>query len=435
MKILKTSIYSLISLLIFKLMLELGYLIFVSKMYEYSGFTIDITGAKIVESYVLFFIITPLIITKFQKKQPSFIILFVLYVNLYLPLSALYWLANESRVFFWAVSIGIIILSTFSYLMPKVKIPYFQKVLMPTISIIVATSFIVYGYLIITGGLQRLNFNLLEVYETRAAYSLSSNKIIGYLIPWQAYIFNMLVLLIGFYKHNRSLVYFALFLQLLLFGMTNFKSFLFAPIVLIIFYFIWRKFGYRYLIFLSTTSISVFIAILLIVYKFKSEFFLLSIFLRRLFFTPAQLHNVYYDYFSINEKYLLSHSVFENIIQNPYGVSPVSLIAENIFGRDFSPNAGFFADAYLNFGLFGIFLFVVILGFIMRLVDGLFEDIDPIYPTLILVIPSTALVNSAFLTSLWTHGILISILTLYLFKEYFLRRRKNNENLPDNKCP
>ena len=68
MKILKTSIYSLISLLIFKLMLELGYLIFVSKMYEYSGFTIDITGAKIVESYVLFFIITPLIITKFQKK-------------------------------------------------------------------------------------------------------------------------------------------------------------------------------------------------------------------------------------------------------------------------------------------------------------------------------------------------------------------------------
>src|SRR5699024_3158582 len=138
-----------------------------------------------------------------------------------------------------------------------------------------------------------------------------------------------------------------------------------------------------------------------------------------LFFVPAQLHFIYFEYFSVNEKFYLSHSIFEGLVSSSYQYNPVKTIAMEVFGEDFSPNVGVIGDAYTNFGVFGMILIPVILGLYLWVLDSITYNMNLAYSVSLVVIPAMSLVNSSLFTSLLTHGLLFSVFILWLTAKLF----------------
>lgn len=418
----KKYLYTIFSVVAFKIIIEFGYFTFVNPYFGYSGFIIDISLLKMLESYLFVIVLSYLLASLDRFNRPSKIVIYILYVNLFLPLSSLYWLRDESRPFFMVVSICFLLLYFILNRKTLVRIPTLKEGKYVAIAILVSVTLIVYGYIIATGGLLRINLNLLDVYDTREGYSGSTIRLMGYLLPWQAHVINFTFLIYGLIKKNKIVVFFSLFLQVFLFSMTNFKSFLFAPIVVIGIYLIIKKGYQNRLLLLMTSTLSLLILFLLTVFKLTNNILFLSIFLRRLFFVPASLHYTYFNFFEHMEKYKLSASIFSSVIDNPYNISPVGLVAREVYGKDFSPNVGIFGDGYLNFGFVGMILFIVILGFVLVFFDSVSKKSPLILSMSIIIIPSMALVNSGMFTSFLTHGILFSIfvtwLTSTLFKKY-----------------
>lgn len=425
LKIKKKYIYTIVSTLIFKMILEYGYFTFVNPLYAYSGFTLDISQIKIVESYLLVIIITSCLSKLDDSDKPSKVVIYLLFVNLYLPISSLYWLQNNSREYFFII--------TFSFLFLYLILDRVKQIKTYTLSegknigflFLITITVIVYGFLIMTGGLQRLNLNLLEVYNTRKGYADSSNVLIGYLLPWQAHVVNLTFLIYGLIKKNKLITLLVILLQVFLFSMTNFKSFLFAPLVVLGLYLIFKKGFKNSILLLMTSALSTLLTIMILLYKTTEGIVVLSIFLRRLFFVPANLHYTYFNFFEGMEKYKLSHSILTFIYDNPYNMGPVDLVARDVFGLEgFSPNVGIFGDAYLNFGLMGIIIFVVLLGSILVLFDSVAMKSPLILSMTIIIIPSMSLVNSGMFTSLATHGILFAIFVTWLSSTLLHRNEK-----------
>ncbi|CDQ18948.1 hypothetical protein [Halobacillus karajensis] len=207
--------------------------------------------------------------------------------------------------------------------------------------------------------------------------------------------------------------------------MTNFKSFLFAPLVVLGLYLIFKKGFKNSILLLMTSALSTLLTIMILLYKTTEGIVVLSIFLRRLFFVPANLHYTYFNFFEGMEKYKLSHSILTFIYDNPYNMGPVDLVARDVFGLEgFSPNVGIFGDAYLNFGLMGIIIFVVLLGSILVLFDSVAMKSPLILSMTIIIIPSMSLVNSGMFTSLATHGILFAIFVTWLSSTLLHRNEK-----------
>ncbi|WP_245823431.1 oligosaccharide repeat unit polymerase [Metabacillus halosaccharovorans] len=421
----KKYISTIIMTLVFKCLLEFGYFEFVNPSFEYMGFIIDISWTKLFESYLIVILILIFLAKLDYYEKPSKIVIYILFLNLYLPMSSLYWIQDQPREYFLVISVSFLILYFIICKSKPISIPNLKEGSHLAFLILLGITVIVYGFLIATGGLQRMNLNLLNVYSTRQGYVSSSNTLVAYLLPWQAHVVNLTFLTTSLIKNKKFFIMLTLFIQVLLFSMTNFKSFLFAPLVVLGLYFIFKQGFKNSLLMLMSFLLSILMSILLILYKINGDIVLLSIFLRRLFFAPADLNFVYYHYFSQVEKYKLSHSILSGITDNPYSVSPVVMVAKNVYGEDFSPNVGVFGDAYLNFGLIGIVVFVIILAFVLVLFDSVARPAPFILPVTIIAIPSMSLVNSAMFTCFATHGILFAIFVTWLSSGLF----KKNERI------
>lgn len=411
------------TLLLLKILLEYNYFNFVNPLFSYSGMMLNISIYKLAESYILFFSLIFFLnyLEKFNFTSKIFV--FILFIVLYIPLSSMYWLQDNSRTFFYFVTIAFVLLIILLTSFPKFNIKTITEGKTLFCLIVIMTTLIVYGYLILDGSLSRLNFNLNAVYEFRELNNYSSNIFLSYLVPWQGYVVNLSVIGITLYKKKLKITTFFSFLQILLFAMTNHKSFLFAPILLVAIYFLNRKnYKEKYLLWFSSGSILA-VTIATIVYKMSNSILLPSIIIRRMFFIPAYLHFLYYNFFQDRDKFYLSHSILNGIVKSEYNTTPVGLISQTLYNQDTGANVGFFADAYVNFGVFGIILYTIILFVFLKIIDSITDSVPNYISISILLIPFMTLINSAFFTSLLTHGILFSILMIWLSKGFFINKK------------
>lgn len=429
----KSSLIIFGSLIVLKILLEYSYISFVHPLFLYNGMTLNISYFKLFESYILFLPLVSMLIYLDKFKLTSKFMVFILFIVLYTPLSSTYWLQDNSRTFFYSVTASFIILIALLITTPKMKIVTIKggKHLFNIIAMIITIG--VYGFLIADGGLSRINFNLSKVYEFRELNSYSSNPIFAYLIPWQGYVINLSVMGIALYNKKFKQATLFLFLQLLLFAMTSHKSFLFAPFLLVGIYLLNKKSSReRYLLWFSYGA-SMLVALTMGFYKISDSIMLPSILIRRLFFIPANLNFIYYDFFQNREKFLLSHSVLEGITDTYSNITPVGLVSKVLYNQPSGANASFFADAYANFGVFGIVMFTVLLVLLFKIIDSITEGIPRYISISILLIPFMSLTNSAFFTSLLTHGILFSVFSLWLAKTVFTNYKQDSQKTVSDK--
>ena len=378
------------------------------------------TPLRIFKSYAITFFLTIWLAMHFYRRErPSSVALVMYFLMVILPLLSLYSFSAAPAPFIYAVAGSFIVLMLIIGWFPKLRIPYPDwSLLVLGIGFLAIVSFYVYAWLLLTGSVGRLNFDLRFVYDTRAEYIQTRWPLISYLLPWQAYVINMGIFCYALYRKRRWLIAISGFAQLLMFGMTGHRSYLLVLLLGAGIYMLWSK---RNVLFYIIGGTSALILAAYGVFLISGDHSLPSLFIRRLFFVPAVTHLVYYDFFSQphNAFVMLSNSIFKSFLHYPYGAIRITrVISWAYWGKDFGPNVGYLGDAFAQFGFLGMFLFSIILGVFLRIVDSVGEQLPDNLVAAIIVTPAAALANSALFTSLLTHGLFLAGILLWLPVSY-----------------
>jgi hypothetical protein len=373
---------------------------------------------KLSESYFInVVLISVLIITAKKILLPSRLASVIYFLVVITPMLTLYGFGVDiaSLVFMRFVSVSFLVFVSAIHLLPKISLPKltseFYRI---SLALAILITIYVYASLVYEGGLQRLNLNLLTVYDTRENLKFDF-PLMEYFLFWQAYVINMSFLGIALYKQRKQLVLLAVAAQVLLFAMTNFKSFLFVPVLVVIILKISRN---KKIIFYMTILLTSFLLLALQIDRASGDIILNALFAKRVFFLPATLHFEYYNFFSINPKILLSNSFLSPFIDNPYS-EPVARIISRYYlhGVNGSANVGYLGDAYAHFGFPGMIIFSVVLATFFKVIDGLALDLPLGVATSLTIIPSFVLTNSAMFTTMMTHGFLAAMLSLWVLRK------------------
>lgn len=348
-------------------------------------------------------------------------LIFMQIVMILIPFMTLYWILDLPNWHVGMMMLGFLSLITTATFAHPIKLRPPRKSVR-TVLVVLMILILTYVYigLIATGGLGRLNFNLRDVYGVRADYVENRLPGFGYFVTWTAYIFNMALFVTFLKKRDKQRltsyigVIIVLGLQLLIFGMTNYKAFLFVPFTVLGLIFLAKRMPIQRAVLIG---VPVVIASMLILNVLGIEFG--AALLGRLFFTPAALHSLYFSYFSVHP-YALLGDTFGPIFGAPYSQSVIQIIAEEYWGRIFSPNVGWIADSYANLGPAGVITYGFMLGILLKIGDGLVgSHVEPGVVEGLMVGPVFALCSSAIGTVLLTHGFLIVLIVLWALKGYW----------------
>lgn len=405
----KSTIWAFFSILLYKLILDLSYYFIISKVWSYAKFGLHLSSIKLVESYFLLLMISVLMPKSSTKL--SNIMVWLLILLSYIPMLTLFGLKDESRIFMYSVT-GFWLIVFLLLQMSSVSLPSFKQGRIILFSLFVLLSLIVFLMIYRYLGLS-VNFDLTKVYEIRTSYVKTGIPLAGYLFNWLGYIVNPLFFALFCIRRKWIFAGLTVSLELLLFSNTGNKTFLFAlPFVLALIWIITRKHG------LACTAIGLVGLILLGMLSYWSigDVWISSLFVRRTMLVPALLSFFYYDFFSNNNYTFLSqHCIFRTFLDYPYHLEPPHLIAEVYFNKpQMSANTGVVGDAYMNLGFAGLFLWAVLLAVILKLIDNFSRKKDMKIAIAGIAMPTIALTNSALLTNILTHGLLLSLLLLYL---------------------
>ena len=406
----KSTLWAFLFVFLYKIVLDLSYYFVISPVWSYSRFTLDINVIKCIESYLLLFII--FILMPKAKEKLSNIMVWLLILLSYVPMLTLFAFMDQPRVYMYAVT-GFWALVFLLLKLPVVSFAPLKNSQSKIIrySIFIGLTgivfFLIYKYLGIF-----FNFDLTKVYDIRREYRAIGIPFAGYLFNWLAYIVNPIFFALFLVKRKWIWVGLIIFLQILLFSVTGLKAFLFAlPFVLVLMWIVNRKNPLAYMA-IGLTGI---ILLGMFSYWLVDDVWISSLSTRRALLAPAQLSFLYYDFFSQNHHTFLSqHRIFRFFLDYPYHLSPPNLIGEVYFdSSEMGANNGIYADAYMNFGYIGFIFWAVLLTTVLKLVDSFSKNKKITVTIAAIAMPSLSLTNSAFLTSLLTHGLLLSLLILY----------------------
>lgn len=266
---------------------------------------------------------------------------------------------------------------------------------------------------VVTYGLPRdySVFSLSEhIYDVRQSVASAGNIFTAYLQGPLYRVLLPLLLLMGLVQFRRRwwMVLLAAVLVLLLFMINPEKSILFSLGIVLIcacFQSFEAKGGMLLYALLGVALMTVLLN--LVTGNLMAE----SIVVRRLYFIPVLVSDAYFNFFD-HSPLFLSHSWLSPLFDYPYDVEPSFLIGDIMYGRTtINCNTGFIADGFMNFGHLGAALFVVLAAALLHFIDS--SDYDARYFGLVFLLLQT-MVNSAFFTTLLTHGGFL-LLVAFLF--------------------
>jgi hypothetical protein len=350
-----------------------------------------------------------------RRIGPSRMIVVIHLLAVIIPLQALVAAQYELARPAFATVVALVFVGALAVagLMPEVRLPVATKRARQVfLGIACLLTAYVYGALLARGGLGRLSFDLMTVYEVREDFLADIAPLMGYLVPWQAYVLNPAIMLMGFKRRSLLLGGFGLGLQLLLFGMTGFRAFLLIPLLLIGVLLIARR---RHLAAFALAGVMTLIAIALLLYARLDQPIFATLLVDRVFVIPAELHYWYYDYFGVQGQapLQLSQSMLSALTEAHYRAPIAEVIGWKYMGTAGSANVGLFADAFANFGFSGCAVFGLLFALLLKSVDAASRGTDRRVATALIGMPAFQLVNSGLLTTLLTHGFALAIILLW----------------------
>jgi hypothetical protein len=266
-----------------------------------------------------------------------------------------------------------------------------------------------------SGVVSNANLDFNKVYDFRETNSAILNVGVGgYFNSWVTKIFNMFLIAFCLHKKRYMLVSIFVLLQVFFFSVIAVKSVIFYPLLVIGVWYYFRK---------SNFSIVIPLLLMTVIIMAYSAYFvfddirLSSWFIRRAFFVPAELTFVYFEFFSVTPNVYWSNSIFSNFIEYPYQ-QPLSWVVGDFVGTGTHANNGYVSSGYAHFGVFGVFIYSIILGIFLRILNRLCYSGIPLWMGVALtVVPFRSLLtNSDLLVTMMTHGLLLTLVLLTLVR-------------------
>jgi hypothetical protein len=298
------------------------------------------------------------------------------------------------------------------------------------VSIIMILSGISVAILVALGALSRFNINILKVYDFRADTMEEIPNIFVYLFFSVAKAVLPLALIIAIYFRSASLVIVSAFLIILMFGMLHQKTILFLPFVAAALYLLSssdRVIKYITYGFIFVVGISSIELIILKLLGGDNIALYTSFVVRRIFFLPPLVDNIYINYFFDAPKILWSSSRLGlGIIDNPYDLPAPFLIGLDIFGAEgMSANTGIIGSGYSHAGITGVVIYSVLFGLLVSLINEFGKKIghEIVFASSISIVISI-LISTDFTTAILTHGLLILIILFVIFPHAIAKPRE-----------
>jgi len=258
-----------------------------------------------------------------------------------------------------------------------------------------------------------------DIYETRIIFrNINSLEGLSYLLSPLSRVLLPALIIVGLKRKKGLLVLLIISLTAYLYLASGaVKSVYFGIFMAIFFYF-----GQTYKIKLQTfIYLLIFLNIFgVLEYLLTNHSIIQDYTIRRVFFIPPLMEDVYYSFFSTNEKTFYTHSILSFIGESNYDLPLSRFIGEDIIGREgLNANVGVIPDGYLSLGWTGVLINSSIISYTFLLLDRM--KIDIIFFGVIFTY--IYYFNTAFLgTLLLTHGFLF----LILFAFFCLKNYENN---------
>ena len=409
LKLKKNTILAFLSMLLYKIILDLCYWLVISPIFRYAKFVLEVNGAKLVEAYLLLPVIFVLM-PKSPKKLSNIMIWMLILVS-YVPMLTIFALKDESRVFMYAATFFWLIVFQLVRL-PRIRLRSLERSTVIGYALSAFIGMVVFLMLYWRFGFS-LNLTIKDVYGIRTQYSRTEVPLAGYFINWQAYILNPVLFLTFTIRKKWLYAGLIVLFQFFLFSTTGLKSFLFSiPFVTFVVWATTRKNVFAYI---AAGLVGV-ILVGMLSYWLVGDILTSSLFTRRTLLVPAHTYFLYYDFFSQNDPVLLSSTrIFRSFLDYPYHLAPPNLIAEASFNLpEMAANTGLVGDAYMNFRHAGLVLWGILLAAVLKLVDACSAGKDIRITTAAVTMLVLSLVNGGLLTNMLTHGLLLSLLVMYL---------------------
>ncbi len=253
------------------------------------------------------------------------------------------------------------------------------------------------------------NLFLQEIYETRALMVAKVNNIYtDYTYSWFNKILIPILFVFGLYFRNRKTVLISIFLLIFLFLCGAHKAVFVGLIMVLILY---RFDYYKKAQYLVAFIIIVAIGSLGLSLLFDNDFAMVMT-IRRTIFLPALLDVLYFDLFDGN--HLLWSETFNGLfIEYPYEHSHAYIVGE-VYFKDvkWGANNGLISDGFMNFGMIGVFINVLIVSFYFSVLNQLniSSRFFGVFFLLFFVI-----ISSSLSTVMLTHGGILLLLGAFVF--------------------
>lgn len=416
LKIKKRDFYNFVFTIVYKVVLDFLYVIFVYKLFAYSGFVLDFNYNKYLLS-ILYLILTYILLPK-DNMKPSSIFLQMHFIIMIMPMLTLYSHTNESGRFMLYNIVFFNMQCILLRLIPNIKVVRIKNSKRILKWIIIPLSMFVYISMIRANGIPSLRaLNFLNVYDIRS--NVKYPFLMPYLVNWQAKIINPFSITISYIKKNKIMLFLSILMQILIYLIAAHKSYILIPIAIIVVIKILEK---REFLSMGVVLAPVGLIFSYLIYKIIGSLTMPSLFIRRLLFVPAKLKFNYYDFFSKNKMLYFSGGIIGKIIgiKYPYEINAANLIGY-LYGGSIETwaNTGYLADAYANMGVFGMLIVSLLLVVIFLMINSFSTKISNEVLVGLSVFSILSLNDGALLTTLLTGGMLLLLVILYLYSNDF----------------
>lgn len=407
-------------IILYKISLDVAYITIICTVFGYyNNFKLDVNIIRYAESWVL--CLALILLTPRKKSIISYYLLMQLVIMI-IPMLSIYGLHYRSRYFLYLVC-GVHMLQCFigSFFGNKCRPTVTKNGKNAALVVLLFLLFLTLGITFLQFGIpdmRALDFN--RVYEVRAENQASG--ILNYLSFWLIQVILPVLLLEALMKKKFGAAILVGAVVLYFYLIFAHKSWFFSAFFIAGVYFFVRKGWFVKGICLGMPAM---VFLLNGLYACSSKFLMLvSLFIRRVLFVPADIKFEYYDFFSKGEKLFFSEGQIGKLfgMESPYNQKAALIIGDRIGSSGGSANTGYLAYAYADLGTVGVILFGVLLVVLLKFLDSITRKESFVFNFSVLSLGFFSLNDQALLTRLLTGGMALMMLILVLRSEP--KRRK-----------
>jgi hypothetical protein len=272
---------------------------------------------------------------------------------------------------------------------------------------------------VVSGAAGSFNLDPALVYDFRDKSSeLMDVGALAYFNAWVYKAFTLYLICFCLEKRQYFLIIPLLAVQIYFGGVSNHKSVIFMPVMIIGFWYFLSRTRKLYPI---PIAAAILVAASIATYLFWDLTWGAEILLRRTFFVPSGATFAWFEFFNFQPYVYWSDRILSAFVETTYSGGPAIpyVIGEWLFpGNSLAANNGLVSSGYSHAGYFGIAFYAFIMGLILNIINYLARTGVELWMAvaLTLVPLRTALGDSDLFTAILTHGIFVSVVLLWMHR-------------------